>query len=265
MPQAFYEACRDITDSALFRFGVPNECPLHFHGQVAMFLIDKGKYEVTVNDVTKILTPSDIFFTDSFDSYSVTALEDNSESTLITVPNRYLNSFEKYKSGRAFAYNFITEKEAKEQFRDLVQIMKHSVKANNQYLTSGVFQTLLGLLVTNVPLKKTEKSREVDFMRKVVFYIKDHMTENIVLESVATAFGYSENYFSTLFHNSFHTNFRTYLGRIRVNYADYLISEGTPIITAALNAGFNSVATFYRVYIREYGIPPTQKRTSKTE
>ena len=74
MKQAFYEACRDITDSQYLAFDKQNECPYHFHGQVAFLIINKGRYSVTVNGKTEELSEGEIAFADSFDDYSITAL-----------------------------------------------------------------------------------------------------------------------------------------------------------------------------------------------
>ena len=70
MKQAFYEACRDITDSQYLAFDKQNECPYHFHGQVAFLIINKGRYSVTVNGKTEELSEGEIAFADSFDDYS---------------------------------------------------------------------------------------------------------------------------------------------------------------------------------------------------
>ena len=257
MKQAFYEACRDITDSQYLAFDKQNECPYHFHGQVAFLIINKGRYSVTVNGKTEELSEGEIAFADSFDDYSITALRPESLSSLVTVPNRYLDPFKAHKNGRSFSDNFIKNPAAARPFRHLMEIMRVS-DPKNSYLFAGLYEALLGLLEQAVPLESTQHTRDRDFMRRVLSFIREHLTENITLASVAASVGYSENYFSALFHRCFHTNFRTYLGRMRVNFAAYLIKQGTPILSAAMDSGFNSLATFYRVYQREYGTTPSQ-------
>ena len=173
------------------------------------------------------------------------------------MPNRYLDPFKAHKNGRSFSDNFIKNPAAARPFRHLMEIMRVS-DPKNSYLFAGLYEALLGLLEHAVPLESTQHTRDRDFMRRVLFFIQEHLTENITLASVAASVGYSENYFSALFHRCFHTNFRTYLGRMRVNFAAYLIKQGTPILSAAMDSGFNSLATFYRVYQREYGTTPSQ-------
>lgn len=257
MQKSFYEACRDITDSKYFAFDKQNECPYHFHGQVAFLIIQCGKYSVTINGKTQELCTGEIAFADSFDDYSITALTPDGLSTLITVPNRYLDTFKRHKNGRSFSDNFIKDKTAAQPFLHLMEIMR-TADLQNSYLLTGLYETLLGLTEQAIPLEAAPDKHDRDFMRRVLFFMQEHLTENITLSSVAAAVGYSENYFSALFHHCFHTNFRTYLGRMRVNFAEYLIKQGTPILDAALDSGFNSLATFYRVYGREYGVPPSR-------
>jgi AraC-like DNA-binding protein len=255
MKKSFYEACRDITDEKYLSFDKQNECPYHFHGQIMFFLVQQGSYSVTINDKQELLTQNQIAFTDSFDDYSIAALSQDSLSTLISVPNRYLINFKQHKNGRDFSDNFIKDPTAVQPFLHFIQILKNA-DVKNDYLFTGLYGTLLGMLEQAVPLTEKKGSNDRDFMRRVLFYIQDHMTEDITLASISSAFGYSENYFSFLFHRYFHTNFREYLGRIRVNCAIYLVNQGVPVITAALDSGFNSLATFYRIYRREYGSDP---------
>lgn len=257
MKKSFYEACRDITDSKYFSFDKQNECPYHFHGQVAFFIVQRGKYSVVVNGKEEELSEGQIAFTDSFDDYSITARSPDCISTLITVPNRYLDTFKRHKNGRSFSDNFIKDESARQPFLHLIQIIK-AADLQNEYLLTGLYGTLLGLIEQAVPLESLRDTHDRDFMRRVLFFIQEHLTENITLASVAAAVGYSENYFSALFHRCFHTNFRAYLGRMRANFATYLINQGTPVLTAALESGFNSLATFYRVYQKEYGVTPAR-------
>ncbi len=257
MKNAFYEACRDITDTEYISFDKQNECPLHFHGQAVFFIVERGEYSVTVKGKTETLKKDEVAFCDSFDDYAISALTEDALSSLVTVPNRHLKAFEAHKNGRCFADNFIKDRSATRLFRDLMEIMR-ACGTNNSYLLSGLYASLLGLCEEIVPLEERKDSENRDFMRKVLFFLQQHMTENITLTFVATSVGYSKNYFSNLFQRCFNTDFRIFLRRMRLNYADYLINQGMPVLSAALNSGFQSLATFYRGYRQEFGNTPSQ-------
>ncbi|MFR1983999.1 MAG: hypothetical protein ACLS4Z_10055 [Christensenellaceae bacterium] len=95
MKQAFYEACRDITDSQYLAFDKQNECPYHFHGQVAFLIINKGRSSVTVNGQTE--ERSGEIATRQLRRLRYGAAR--KPSSLVTVPNHYLDPSAKRTSG----------------------------------------------------------------------------------------------------------------------------------------------------------------------
>ena len=256
MDTAFYEYTRDFSDRQMFSFDSHNCCSYHFHGQFEFTFVTKDFYNVTINGRTERLGPGEIAFSDSFDAHMLRPETPESACTVITIPNRYLDGFTKLKKGRIFKENFIRDPQVSTVFENFLAVLK-SADAENVFLLSGLLQSLLGLITEAVPLESSERAESRDFMRRVLFYFEQHLTDEISLEKISAAFGYSQTYFSALFHRSFQCNFRNYIGDLRARYAARLIQEGSPILTAALDAGFPSIPTFYRAYGRVFGAPPS--------
>ncbi len=66
---------------------------------------------------------------------------------------------------------------------------------------------------------------------------------------------------SRVFSGTFHQNFNQYLNRIRLGYVTEELTNSTKQITdIAFDAGFQSQATFNRVFQGEYHMTPRQYR-----
>lgn len=60
------------------------------------------------------------------------------------------------------------------------------------------------------------------------------------------------------------TNFNGYINKLRLEYARKLMQEQpeTPIKAIAIDAGFNTIRTFYRIFERTYGMTPMKYKES---
>ncbi len=104
-------------------------------------------------------------------------------------------------------------------------------------------------------------TRKKGTMADVMDYINKNYNKDIYLESVANEFGLSSKYLSRAFKKHTNTRFVDYLNSIRIQKAkELLTSENKSIIDVALEVGFNSQSTFYRVFKNSEGITPAEYR-----
>lgn len=95
-------------------------------------------------------------------------------------------------------------------------------------------------------------------VRQSMQYLFCHFREPITLDEVASQSGYSPNYFSKLFHESYGLRFVDFLGKLRLNYAKMLLlSTDLSVTRVAEKSGFGSPASFFRRFQQEYGISPS--------
>ncbi len=100
------------------------------------------------------------------------------------------------------------------------------------------------------------------FVKKVRDYIDENYQEDIALQDIAGAFGYSDVYFCKLFKQNFNMNFITYLNEYRMDKAKALLSD--PMINikdVSGKAGYRDANYFTRVFKRIVGMTPSEFRS----
>ena len=100
-----------------------------------------------------------------------------------------------------------------------------------------------------------------DSLGRAMRYISEHYMTSLPLENVASALYINKNYLSDLFSKKLGMTFTQYLSQRRVEMARELLSATRmPVTQVALQCGFNSIATFNRVFRDVKGCTPTQYR-----
>ena len=100
-----------------------------------------------------------------------------------------------------------------------------------------------------------------DSLGRAMRYISEHYMTSLPLENVASALYINKNYLSDLFSKKLGMTFTQYLSQRRVEMAMELLSATRmPVTQVALQCGFNSIATFNRVFRDVKGCTPTQYR-----
>ena len=94
----------------------------------------------------------------------------------------------------------------------------------------------------------------------ILEYVNAHSSEPLDLRVVAAEFGYTSNYFSTLFSRLYGMSFKDYLNCIRYRNAEQMIKrEKCSACFAAEAVGFGSMNSFYRAKKR-FGENASQNR-----
>lgn len=106
--------------------------------------------------------------------------------------------------------------------------------------------------------RKTTPQRRI---ADVCAYITDHCAERITLENMAQKAGLSKCYFSKMFKEYTGQTFPSFLTSERLHIAERLLcDESLSITDVAYGSGFNSMATFNRVFFKWKGVNPTAFR-----
>ena len=105
------------------------------------------------------------------------------------------------------------------------------------------------------------KEEKVDFVDESLNYIKENYTREIDLDSVANAVFVNPQYFSKVFKKTLGISFSEYVNRLRINHAcNLLITTDWPINNISIEAGFNNVSYFNRVFKQLMNITPCRYR-----
>ncbi|MEJ6949964.1 AraC family transcriptional regulator [Natronospora cellulosivora (SeqCode)] len=101
------------------------------------------------------------------------------------------------------------------------------------------------------PLTKENKD---SYLWELIFFIHNHYMEELSLSRLAKEVGVSDSHLSTTFKDFFGENVHSFINDIRIKHScALLISSDKQIIDIANEVGFNSYATFSRVFRQKMG------------
>lgn len=134
------------------------------------------------------------------------------------------------------------------------------------YAIKGYLCMLVTLLYRNLKDSKKQEqnhmditsNRTLEMMDQIFRYVEDHYSENMMLEDVADAVGFSTYYFTKFFKKNTGKTFITFLNEYRVEKAKWiLLNEDISVNELIERTGFGSSKTFYRVFKQITGVAPS--------
>ncbi|MCI8664093.1 MAG: response regulator [Hungatella sp.] len=101
---------------------------------------------------------------------------------------------------------------------------------------------------------------------EILQYIEKHYREDLSLTGISALFGFSPNYFSTLFKKKTGCNFVQYLTKLRIRESKRLLLE-TPMTIQEISAatGYYSASFFIRSFKKAEGMTPLDYRRTHLE
>jgi AraC-like DNA-binding protein len=106
--------------------------------------------------------------------------------------------------------------------------------------------------------KKTADYKDRTAMYKSLSYIKNNYDKKITIKEISDISGYSIPHYSRIIKKYTGMTFLDYLNNFRVNRVCIDIKKGMNISESAYNNGFNSLATFNRIFKGIHKVTPTQ-------
>lgn len=138
--------------------------------------------------------------------------------------------------------------------RNYAQLLKIYAILGEHYLTTSATAAEMNSL-------QRQLSGEDAFNRALDHLNKTYM-DDVTLDSLAAYAGFSRYTLSRMFRQHTGLTFTQYLSKRRVDMAmELLSSTRIPVTQVALQCGFNSIATFNRVFREVKGCTPTQYRS----
>ncbi len=126
---------------------------------------------------------------------------------------------------------------------------------NTQEVVSWL-ETLRDAVVSLAEETKTDYRRQT--VAKVQAYIKENVSKRLTLGEVASLFGYSQGYLSTLFTRYAGMSFIDYVNTAKIEKAKTLLSDpNTMVYEVAVSLGFESPFYFSKVFKKITGVSPT--------
>lgn len=127
----------------------------------------------------------------------------------------------------------------------------------NQRLLATYIRSILMELLQQIQLQP--RSAEPELIQRIIDFILEHYAEDISLEHLAQATGYSKFHISHCLNDTFHCNFRTLVNNYRIDIAeDMLMHPDTRVTDVAYACGFQTQTSFNRAFLKHCGMTPSQ-------
>ena len=107
--------------------------------------------------------------------------------------------------------------------------------------------------------------RDIDIRIEHLMLVKKaYLNPKLKLSDVASEIGSNRTYVSNWFNSGERSSFFDYVNQLRIDHAcEQLKTTDDPMKTIAQNSGFNSIATFYRLFSKLKGMTPNEFRDLK--
>lgn len=231
--------------------------PLHFHRNMEIYGVIKGKVSVTIAGQQRVLTDGQAAIVDSLENHSY-EIEENAEVIFVHIGTRYLSNLRMLYPKKRLPYWLMDSEYNQKLYNRIVPILD-AADAVPELERIGIACCLFSDIIEHYgTMDKLGSIREnKDVITQVVQYIYDHYQENITLETLSKQFYLSPRALSKKLKRHINVDLRVFINDIRVQRAVEMLEDpkyhGKTINQIAVQCGFSSMATFYRSYERNYG------------
>lgn len=260
----------------LYRNEVEEDYPPHWHlpGEIIAPLVNT--YEVTVADQTMTLLPGDVLIIGPSELHSIKAPKTGARYIL----NFHTDLFERipdlvFVLSILQPYYLLSAAAAPQVTGELMEILR-KVEMEHDSDTAVFrdaeicsllvhFLVLVGRYALNMEmfqgLTPPKQQEYTDRFVSICDYINSHCNENLTLEQISEQAGFSKYHFARLFRELTGTTVHNYLTNRRILYAQSLLEDKSISVTeVSMRSGFNSLATFNRIFKKQLGCTPSEYR-----
>ena len=246
---ARYELNRERDETIFVGAECDNVCNVHFHRKVEVMYVLEGEKKIFASGKELALRGDNIYFANSYEMHGY-AESPGSRQTVIVFPNLMLRDFydvfgDKIMNGcvvddAGFCRSVLPHFEALAEGKC------------NKLVMQAHCDMLLGSVAEKLGYSEGTRGRQ-GFVDGLLAYINEHYADEINLDVMAEHFGYSKYYFSRMFNDALGTSITDYVSAVRLMHTlETMKSKGCTASEAALECGFSSIPTFYRVLKKNY-------------
>ena len=245
------ELYKEITND-----NIDGRFPFNFHSQIELYFVDEGKVDACINAHNCVLEKNQMAVALSYDAHRFHSVGE-SKSKILIIPSDMCKEFSLAVQNKQVQNPFILNKSTVKKIRAYVNEIKEN--QNNKVKLKGYLYLILSIVLENIFLEPAEYTHDADLSKKILTYLNRNFQNEATLESLSEALGYSTSYLSRYFKSCFGVGISQYVNILRLRKALTLLQDRNNTHTfCALESGFNSVRTFYRVFKEEMGKTPME-------
>ena len=249
----------------------------HYHEYIELLYGIDCDIEVWINGNIYPFKTGDLIIINSMEAHQLKFLMNKNDYIVIKFSPQQLYTSEQsvyeikyllpftlndFSSDRRISADVIKDTTVPDSIRTIYSEWEEKSYGYELAIRTHIFQIILWLLrywnKTNPELLTNINLPPV--LAKALGFISQNLS-NVTASDVANFCGYSYTYFSEIFKNSMHVNFRDYLLRARINEAEkLLLTTDTDITDIALSTGFSTASHFIKQFKTVKGTTPTKFR-----
>jgi AraC-like DNA-binding protein len=254
-----------------------DDYPKHWHSAIEIIMPVRGRYDVTVNEHLYQLQESDIIVIPTGDIHEIRAPRSPGERVILQFDFTLLRAVKGLTHATFIFFKpwLITQENSPELHRVMRMILLEMMQEytdKHEYYEASITAKLINAAVLMARKQKENaagtfadhlikrKAHIVNFNR-CIEYINQHYKEDLSLEYVSSIAGFSKFHFTRWFKQFAGISFYEYLTQVRIKVAETMLAgTETAITEIALESGFQSIATFNRVFKHNKKLTPTEFR-----
>lgn len=254
-----YEISRDHQAIPGFWYSPNNNCAPHFHSALELVYVRSGVMEATLNGKFYQVQSGELLLVSSYTVHRYLTPK-NSDTIVMIIPLSYIPVFQKILGTKTFSLSHISNTSiTKEIARCMKRCCDSQQGMPDSMAIRGYIYVILALLTENIPLEDMSTKNDEALIRNILNYLHNNYRNPLTLKSIAEEFGYSSSRFSHIFNKHVGCSISEYINALRCRQVAGMLLEGEESITqAAMNAGFNSMRTFYRAFMHVFSVSPSK-------
>lgn len=236
---------------------VSNGYYLHFHRNVEIYGVVKGRVAVTIAGECMSLTDGQIAIIDGLENHSY-EIDGEAEVFFFHVGTRYLRNFLSLYPNKRLPHWLTDVEYNKVLYERIKKIMGVPEEPIPELKRIGVTCQLFSDIIEHYGLidKNGNAGSDNDMITQIVQYIYEHYNENITLETLSKVFYISPKALSKKIGKRLNVDLRIFINDIRVQKAVQMIDDpknkDKTLNEIVAMCGFNNMGTFYRSYERNF-------------
>ena len=251
----------------------------NWHGETEIFILLKGRIEMSCNDEVFTLEPLDAVIISPQVGHATLALEQDTTALVIHVGKDFFQQFDPNFS----MYQFMIRSDETNRYNPFFTSVRHHAAmmmllmvdgkspANqlwleNHYLdlASAVYSEIE--LVKSIPSNTKPADMTEATFDKMIAYIDKNYQRKIELEDIAKIGGYNVNYTSQFFKRQLGISFLEYVLRLRLREATVSLANSTDsVVHIAANCGFADIKAFNVAFKKHFHTTPSEYRKQAKE
>lgn len=256
--------------------------PLHWHNALEIIMPLQNCYYADVNEITYCIQESDIFLIPPGELHTVYPSSDGGTRFIFQFDIRMFTGLKGFACIQPLLTTPIQLSKEKhpdiyDNIRDILVQIQREYFEQNVFSELSIYSLLLDLFVklgenynhTRLHFSDAHSPKQQQEYLKnfteLLSYIDTHYMDNLTLDNMSCKMGFSKFHFSRLFKQYTNYTFCDYLNYRRIKAAEELLSNPSRSITdIAMEAGFTSISTFNRLFLKYKKCSPSEYRAKKS-